>query len=154
LTGAPDLIRVPKLTFASELFHAVTHATPEAVWGALTATGSPADWLFGMTVRSDWRPGSTVTMTITGDWRLTGEVLAVDPRRQLCYTLGDQPGEASVYVKWELRPALGMTFIRLYVDEPWPQDGVDTLEAVWLPVLSRLVARLDETAAQHQEPRH
>jgi uncharacterized protein YndB with AHSA1/START domain len=136
-------MRVIKPAFASELFHAVTRATPEAVWDALTAAGSPVGYLFGMTVRSDWEQGSTVTMTVTGEWRLTGEVLAVDPPRQLCYTLGDHPGDPSVYLTWELRAALGMTFIRLYVDEPWPRDGAETLEAVWLPVLSTLVAQLD-----------
>lgn len=146
-------MRVTKTAFASELFHAVTQATPEAVWDALTVTGSPVGYLLGMAVQSDWEPGSTVTMTVTGEWRLTGEVLAVVPRRQLCYMLGDQPGEPFVYVKWELRAALGMTFIRLYVDEPWPQDGADTLEAAWLPVLSSLVAELDE-GAYHTQNRH
>lgn len=134
--------------FTSELFHAVTRATPQCAWDALTATGSPLGYLFGMTAESDWRPDSTVTMTVTGEWRLTGEVLAADPPRHLCYTLGDQPGEPCVYVRWELRAAPGQTFIRLYVDEPWSRAGADCLEAAWLPVLSGLVGHLDRIAAQ------
>ena len=137
--------------FTSELFHAVTHAPPEAVWAALTATGSPAGYLFGMTVESDWQPGSTVTMSVTREWRLFGEILAVAAPRMLSYTLGDRPDEPFVYVKWELRAANDVTFIRLYVDEPWSPDGADTLEAAWLPVLAGLVAQLDKTAVRQPE---
>jgi uncharacterized protein YndB with AHSA1/START domain len=135
--------------FTSELFHAITRASPECVWNELTNTGSPADWLFGMTVESNWQPGAAITMTVLGDWCLTGEILAVDPPGLLCYTLGDQPGEPSVYIKWEIRGTPGGTFIRLYVDEPWSRDEADLLEAAWVPVLSRLVANLDQFAEQH-----
>jgi uncharacterized protein YndB with AHSA1/START domain len=121
------------------------------VWDALTATGSPVGHLLGMTVESDWQPGSTVTMRVTHEWRLTGEVLAVAAPHMLSYTLGDQPGEAFVYVKWELRAANDVTFIRLYVDEPWSPDGADSLEAAWLPVLYGLVAHLNEAAVQQRE---
>lgn len=134
--------------FASELFHASTHATPDCAWDVLTTSGSPVDYLFGMTVESDWQPDSTVTMTVTDGWRLIGEVLAADPPNMLCYTLGDQPGEPAVYVKWELRARPGGTFIRLYVDEPWSSASLECLEAAWLPVLSGLVAHLDQVAAQ------
>lgn len=133
--------------FASATFRAVTRATPERVWDALTTTGSVAGYLFGMTVESGWQPDSPITMTVTGDWRLSGEVLAVDPPNVLSYTLGDPPGEPCVYVRWELRAAHGVTFIRLFVDEPWSAEGPDCLEEAWLPVLSGLVAHLDQLAA-------
>ena len=44
--------------FASEQFHAITSASPECVWNALTATGVPLDYLYGMTVDTDWQPGA------------------------------------------------------------------------------------------------
>jgi uncharacterized protein YndB with AHSA1/START domain len=132
---------------ASELFRVVTRAKPEVIWDALTATGSPLGYLYGMTAESDWQPGATLTMTLDGQWRLTGEVLVAEPARRLSYTLGDRPGEPSVYVSWELRAIDDATIIRLYVDEPLPQaDVTDDLEAAWLPVLSALVARLDRCA--------
>lgn len=139
-----SMLQATKPAFASELFHAITRASPQRVWDELTTTGSPVGYLFGMTVESGWRQGSTVTMTMTSEWRLTGEVLAVDPPHALCYTLGDRPGEPSVYVTWELRAAPAGTFIRLYVDEPWSRTAADCLEAAWLPVLSGLVAHLDQ----------
>jgi uncharacterized protein YndB with AHSA1/START domain len=129
---------------ASELFRIVTRAKPEVIWDALTATGSPLGYLYGMTAESDWQPGATLMMTLDDRWRLTGEVLVAEPPRRLSYTLGDRLGEPSVYVSWELRAIDDATIIRLYVDEPLPQaDVTDDLEAAWLPVLSGLVTRLD-----------
>jgi len=64
--------------FASEQFHAITSANPECVWDALTATGLPLDYLHGMTVDTDWQPGARVTMALSDQWRLSGEVLVAE----------------------------------------------------------------------------
>jgi uncharacterized protein YndB with AHSA1/START domain len=130
--------------FASEQFHVITSAGPERVWNALTATGLPLDYLHGMTVESDWRPGARVTMAFTDLCRLTGEVLAAERPRRLSYTLDDPPGAPAVYVTWELRGVDDGTIIRLHLDEPWPlADDTDDLETAWLPVLSGLVKHLE-----------
>lgn len=130
--------------FASEQFHAMTSANPECVWHALTATGVLLDYLHGMTVESDWQPGATVTMALTGHWRLTGEVLAAERPRRLSYTLDDPPGSPSVYVTWEVHATGEGTIIRLNVDEPSPlADSTEDLESAWLPVLSILVNHLE-----------
>ena len=110
----------------------------------LTATGIPLGYLYGMTVESDWRPGTGVTMTLGDRARLTGDVLVAERPCRLSYTLGDRPGQPSVYVNWELRALGDATIVRLYVDEPWPDaDPADDLEVAWLPVLYDLVAYLD-----------
>jgi hypothetical protein len=128
--------------FASEQFRAITTASPDDVWAALTATGSPLGFLYGLTVESDWQPGGTLTMALD-QWRLVGDVLVADRPRRLTYTLGDRLGEPSVYVTWELRSHAEGTVVRLAVDEPWPfTDDTDDLEATWLPVLSGLVTLL------------
>jgi uncharacterized protein YndB with AHSA1/START domain len=133
--------------FVSEQFGVITSAEPERVWHALTATGVPLDYLYGMTVESDWRPGATVTMALTDQWRLTGEVLAAERPRRLSYTLDDPPGAPTVYVTWELRGVDEGTIIRLHVDEPWPlADNTDDLETAWLPVLSGLVKHLERSS--------
>jgi uncharacterized protein YndB with AHSA1/START domain len=130
--------------FVSEQFHAITSAKPECVWNALTATGVPLDYLHGMTVDTDWQPGARVTMALTDQWRLTGEVLAADRPRRLSYTLDDPPGSPSVYVTWELRGTDDGTIIRLNVDEPRTLAGSsEDLESAWLPVLSGLVKQLE-----------
>ena len=130
--------------FASELLRTLVRQKPEQVWEALTATGIPLGYLYGMTVESDWRPGTSVTMTLGDQARLTGDVLVAERPRRLSYTLGDHPGQPSVYVNWELRALGDATIVRLYVDEPWPDaDPIHDLEAAWLPVLYDLVAYLD-----------
>lgn len=134
--------------FASDLFRAVSRARPDQVWAALTTTGSPVTYLYGMTVESDWVLDGAVTMALGDQWRLIGEVLVAEPLRRLSYTLGERPGEPSVYVNWELRTSGGLTYVRLYVDELRPQAGAgDELEAAWLPVLCGLVAQLDQAVA-------
>lgn len=132
--------RRPALT--SELFRAITTASPDDVWAALTATGSSLGYLYGMTAESDWQAGATLTLALDR-WHLVGDILVADRPRRLCYALGDRPGEPSVYVTWELRPLDDATVIRLTVDEPWPlTEDTDDLEAAWLPVLSGLVTQL------------
>ena len=139
-------------SFASEQFHAITSASPECVWNALTATGVPLDYLHGMTVDTDWQPGAKVTMALTDQWRLTGEVLAAERPRRLSYTLEDPPGSPSVYVTWELRRTGDGTIIRLNVDEPWPLAGSsEDLESAWLPVLSGLVKHLERGPSSPSE---
>jgi uncharacterized protein YndB with AHSA1/START domain len=138
----PREIFVPP--FASEQFHAITSAKPDCVWNALTATGVPLDYLHGMTADTDWQPSARVTLALTDQWRLTGEVLAAERPRRLSYTLDDPPGSPSVYVTWELRRTSDGTIIRLNVDEPWPLAGSsEDLESAWLPVLSGLVKHLE-----------
>ena len=130
--------------FASEQFHAITNATPECVWAALTATGVPLDYLHGMTVDTNWQPGAGVTMALTDQWRLSGEVLAAERPHRLSYTLDDPPGSPSVYITWELHGTGEGTIIRLNVDEPWPlANSREDLESTWLPVLSSLVNHLE-----------
>ena len=134
--------------FASEQFHAITSAKPECVWDALTATGFPLDYLHGMTVDTDWRPGARVTMALSDQWRLSGEVLAAERPHRLSYTLDDPPGSPSVYVTWELRRTDDGTIIRLNVDEPGRLAGsTEDLESAWLPVLSGLVEHLERGPA-------
>jgi hypothetical protein len=103
----------------------------------------PLDYLHGMTVDTDRQPGVRVTMAPTGQWRLTGAVLAAERPNRLSYTLDDPPGSPSVYVTWELHRTSDGTIIRLNVDEPWPfADSTEDLESAWLSVLSGPVKHL------------
>ena len=140
--------------FASEQFHAITSANPERVWDALTATGLSLDYLHGMTVDTDWQPGARLSMALTDQWRLTGEVLAAERPHRLSYTLDDPPGSPTVYVTWELRRTADGTIIHLNIDEPAPLTrSTEDLEHAWLPVLSSLVKHLERSAAPSDETR-
>ena len=108
----------------------------------------PLDYLHQMTADTDWQPGARVTLALTDQWRLTGDVLAAERPHRLSYTLDDPPGSPSVYVTWELRRTGEGTIIRLNVDEPWPlADSTEDLESAWLPVLSGLVKFLERGPA-------
>jgi hemerythrin-like domain-containing protein len=138
---------------SSDLFRAVTWARPEQVWSVLTATGVPLPYLYGMTIESDWRLASAVTMTLGGQWHLSGEILVAEPFRRLSYSLGERPGEPSVYVSWELRAEGGLTYLRLYVDEIDASDGGEhQLEAAWLPVLCGLASQALQPEDPSEEP--
>jgi uncharacterized protein YndB with AHSA1/START domain len=130
-------------TFATELFRFVTCAAEEDVWDALTATGQPLAYFYGMTLTSDWRPGSNLTLTAHPDHRLEGIVLAAQRPGRLSYTVGAGSDEAPTYLTWEMRRCHAGTVVRLYLDEPGsPACTTDELEEVWLPVLSGLAAHL------------
>ena len=101
-------------TLASIALATLVTADAERVWDALTATKTSLPYFHGMTVTSDWRPGSTITMRQEdelrqGDTRkfwdvaICGEVLAADPPHRLSYTLGECQSDPTVYVTWELR---------------------------------------------------
>jgi uncharacterized protein YndB with AHSA1/START domain len=134
--------------FGSELFRIITPASPQCVWQALTATGEPVNYLYGLAVQGRWRPGSAITLGVAAGPHLRGEVLRADPPRLLTYTLGDTANEPSVFVTWEIDVEADGTIVRLYVDEVDPSTSAD-IEVAWLPVLTALQRRL-----QHgEEPR-
>jgi uncharacterized protein YndB with AHSA1/START domain len=145
----------------SVVLTALTGAQPERVWDALTATGTPLPYLHGLTVESDWQPGSTVTMRLRSNQPARGEVpsrevvrgevlVAAAPHR-LSYTLGEWPEDPCVYVTWQLCSRDGFTVLHLFVDEPAPHAGpADDLELIWLRVVSALVRHLDGTGTTEE----
>lgn len=130
-------------TFTTELFRIVTNAAEEQVWDALTATGQPLAYFYGMTLTSDWRPGAKLTLSAPPDQRLEGIVLAAQRPGRLSYTLGGGSDDVATYVTWELRRCATGTVVRLYLDEAGSHSRTtDDLEEAWLPVLSGLAAHL------------
>jgi uncharacterized protein YndB with AHSA1/START domain len=138
---------------ATKVLPIITATDPQCVWDALTATGRPLDYLYGMTVESDWQAGSAVTIGLAGGWPLSGEVLLADRPETLSYTLGDRTDDTSVYVTWRIRSETAGTVVRLYVDEPFPDTNTgDELELAWLPALSKLLTHLDRCAPSGPAP--
>ena len=127
--------------FTSELFRFLTPASPGSVWEELTTTGEPVAHLYGLTVETDWRPHSPLTVGPPGGPALTGQILHVKPPCLLAYSLGDEPGTLSVYLTWQLEPTPAGTIVRLYVDETGPTTGPSP-ELIWMPVLEALRSRL------------
>lgn len=122
-------------------FRVVTPAGPDAVWRALTSPDQTARWFHGLTVESDWRPGSTVTARSAGG-TLAGEVLAVAAPRRLSFTLAAGDEQPETFVTWEIHDAEVGSTVRLYLDEP---DADDDTRATWLPVILALRALLSDS---------
>jgi uncharacterized protein YndB with AHSA1/START domain len=137
----------------TKVFSTITGADSEKVWEALTATGRPIDFLYGMTFRGQWRQGATIVASIGEQFQLTGEVLAVERPHRLSYTLVDNEMDPSVFVTWEIVEHAGVTTIRLTVDEPRPTKGTDCeLAEAWLPVLLGLSDHLGGGPANSSAP--
>ena len=136
----------------TELFRFTTAAGPDAVWRTLTSPALTSRYFHGLSLESDWQPGSRVTAR-SRSGRLVGEVLAVAEPRRLSFTLAADDDQPETFVTWEIHdgeggaPAPG-AIVRLYVDEP---DGDDETESTWLPVISALQAVLAD-AEQKSSP--
>jgi hypothetical protein len=134
----------------SELFRIITRASAQRVWETLTTTGEGVDYLYGLTIQSLWRAGSTVTAGLPAGPQLMGEVLRADEPRLLSYNLGDAAGEPSVYITWEVVAGPDATIVRLYVDEVQPL-GLADIERAWLPVIAALEHRLRGGGAERPD---
>jgi hypothetical protein len=134
----------------SELFRIITQASVQRVWETLTTTGEGVDYLYGLTIQSVWRAGSTVTAGLPAGPQLVGEVLQANRPRLLSYNLGDTAGEPSVYVTWEVDAGPDATIVRLYLDEVQPSSSAD-IEQAWLPVVAALEHRLRSGGAERPD---
>jgi len=122
-------------------FRFVTPAGPDAVWRALTGPDQTGLWFHGLTLESDWSPGSIVTARSAGG-TLAGEVLAVAAPRRLSFTLAAGDDQPETFVTWEIHDAEEGSTVRLYLDEP---DADDDTQATWVPVISALRALLSDS---------
>jgi len=141
--GGESYMSTNATTIATSLFQFTTSATPAQVWGALTRPELTARYLFGMSLQSDWRAGSTVVVEPPPEsgleHRLGGEVLAVEDGRRLSYTLSSGPAEPATFVTWEIEPSSEGAKVSLYVDETQafatPDEEVD---GAWLQAVTAL----------------
>jgi len=131
----------------TQTFRLLTPACPDRVWGALTCPQTAPAYLHGLAPRSGWTAGSAVAWEAPGVGQIPGQVLRADPPHLLSVTVEDGSGTCT-YLTWSLRPSAEGTVVRLDVEESHPADGCPAeLEEVWLPVLQRLGALLDEPVA-------
>jgi uncharacterized protein YndB with AHSA1/START domain len=122
-------------------------APRERVWAALTDPDKIAKYMFGATVESDWRPGSSITWS--GEWegkpyQDKGEILKSDPPRRLVFThfspLTGQADRPENYhtVIYELIDQDGNTRVELNQDNNGDQDEADRASANWIMMLTGL----------------
>jgi uncharacterized protein YndB with AHSA1/START domain len=122
-------------------------APPDRVWMALTDPEEIAKYMFGTSVESTWRPGSSITWS--GEWdgkpyQDKGEILEAEPPRLLQLThlspLTGQEDRPENYhtVTYELTDRSGTTHLALSQDNNGDQDEADRASATWSTMLTGL----------------
>ncbi|GGB63132.1 SRPBCC family protein [Fictibacillus barbaricus] len=61
-------------------------STPERVWDALTNGDVTEQYFFGSRVESDWKEGSRITYSRSGEVTDWGEILKCEPQKELSFT--------------------------------------------------------------------
>lgn len=122
-------------------------ASRKRVWQALTDPDLVARYMFGSTLRTDWKPGSPITWSGEFDGRSfvdKGEVVAIDPGQRLEVThfspLSGQADEPANYhhLEYTLQPAGNGTRLVLTQDNSASQDEADHSAAMWQQMLDGL----------------
>jgi uncharacterized protein YndB with AHSA1/START domain len=128
-------------------------ATPERVWHAITDPAMRRRFSFGVTVESEWTPGSTYR-AITGEETVApgmtiseGENLEVDPPHRLVQTFralwgDDVRGEGTSRVTWELEPVGDSCRLRVIHDE-LREGANEQLFGGWPMILSGMKTLLE-----------
>jgi uncharacterized protein YndB with AHSA1/START domain len=122
-------------------------APPQRVWTALTDPEEIAKYMFGTSVESTWRPGSSITWS--GEWegkpyQDKGEILEVEPPRRLKVThyspLTGQEDRPENYhtVIYDLIDQGATTHLTLSQDNNADQAEADRASATWSTMLTGL----------------
>jgi uncharacterized protein YndB with AHSA1/START domain len=122
--------------------------TPERLWEAITDPEMRAKYSFGVTVESDWTPGSRYESSHpSGVDIAAGENLEVDPPRRLVQSFNALWGEhvqseGTSRVTWEIEPVEDSC--RLTVTHDQLREGAsDELYGGWPMILSGLKTLLE-----------
>jgi uncharacterized protein YndB with AHSA1/START domain len=122
-------------------------AAPDKVWQALTDPELIKKYMFGSEVKTDWKPGSSITWQGEFEGRKyedKGEVIAVEPGRRLEVThfspltgQEDRP-ENYHHVLYELQETGGSTSVRLTQDNSSSAEEAEHSAANWQMMLDGL----------------
>jgi uncharacterized protein YndB with AHSA1/START domain len=124
-------------------------ATPERVWDALMKPEFTTRYFFGVTMDTDWKPGSPWKM-VHADGKITdaGEVLEVEPQKRLVLKWWNEfpelKPEGYTQCSFELTPQGELT--KLEVVHEAQMDNSKTITAIsggWPRILSNLKTYLE-----------
>lgn len=130
-----------------KIFEIYIKTTPERLWEAITNPEMRSKYTFGLTVRSDWTPGSRYEGIGQGMLVLEGENLEVDPPRRLVQSFRAMwddavKNEGTSRVTWEISQ-IGDS-CRLLVTHDQMREGANAqIYGGWPMVLSGLKTLLE-----------
>jgi uncharacterized protein YndB with AHSA1/START domain len=154
---ANDSGKRPWTASANEkVFEIYIRTTPERLWEAITDGEMRPRYSFGLTVISDWQPGSGYELsTPAGETIATGENLEIDPPRKLVQSFAalwsdDVKREGISRVTWDIEPVGDSC--RLTVTHDQLREGAHgEVYGGWPQILSGLKTLL-ETGEQLTTP--
>jgi uncharacterized protein YndB with AHSA1/START domain len=111
-------------------------ATADRIWQTLTDPDLNRRYFFGLSIESNWRPGSAIRVRGAGAVMMTGYVIESEPGRRVVFALvtnGSADGP-NTWMTWEITEHGGETCrVALSHDdlEPNPDPGQDEI-ILWL----------------------
>ena len=133
---------------AMTVFEIYIKTTPERLWQAITDPEMRRKYSFGVTVESEWTPGSAYTSLVPGVTEIaSGENLEVEPPRRLVQTMqalwsDEVRGEGFSRVTWEIEPVGDSCRLRVTHDR-LRDDANSELYGGWPMILSGLKTLLE-----------
>jgi uncharacterized protein YndB with AHSA1/START domain len=132
-----------------KIFEIYIKTTPQRLWKAITEPEQRRQYNFGAGVFSDWKPGSSYTMSArNGTFALgEGEILEVDPPRRLVQSMralwsDDVKSEGTSRITWEIEP-IGDSCRLTITHDQLREGGNDQLYGGWPMILSGLKTWLE-----------
>ena len=115
-------------------------APADRVWKVITDPAAVKEFMFGADLETDWTEGSPIAWR--GEWEGMpyedkGEILEVDPGRQLVHThfspLGGQEDKPENYhtLTWTLKDQDGATTLTLSQDNNANEDAAEHSKGMW-----------------------
>ena len=136
-------------TTMEKVFEIYIRTTPERLWEAITDPEIRSKYNFGVSVNSDWKPGSRIeTVHPKADGPLgEGEVIEADPPRRLVHTMvalwdDEVKSEGRSRVTWEIEPVGDSCRLTLTHDE-LREGASEQLYGGWPMILSGLKTWLE-----------
>jgi uncharacterized protein YndB with AHSA1/START domain/DNA-binding transcriptional ArsR family regulator len=132
-----------------KIFEIYIKTTPERLWHAITDKEMRRKYTFGVTVTSDWTPGSRYEGVGFGQDApiLEGENLEVDPPRRLVQSFRalwgeDVKTEGTSRVTWEIKP-VGDSCLLMVTHDQLREGANNQIYGGWPMVLSGLKTLLE-----------
>jgi uncharacterized protein YndB with AHSA1/START domain len=132
---------------------ALIHASTSAVWNALTDPTLVKQYLFGATIRAEWRVGGAITWT--GEWQGAryedkGQILELEPGSLLVTTywssMSGTPDVPANYktVRYELHAVPEGTRLTITQDNNRTEMEADHAETNWQRVMEGLAKVVED----------
>ena len=136
-------------TTMEKVFEIYIRTTPDRLWEAITDPEIRSKYNFGVSVNSDWKPGSRIeTVHPKADGPLVeGEILEADPPRRLVHTMvalwdDEVKREGTSRVTWEIEPVGDSCRLTLTHDQ-LREGANEQLYGGWPMILSGLKTWLE-----------